>query len=149
MGRSGKNRVIEKYDVAVAAIVRIQRFRLNAKSFHFIFNAIQDFPVTAAKAIDALLDIAYQHTRVAGRHILHQQTLEIDPLQRGGVLKFIYHYVAEGCANPFKHKRGIVSTDQFVEKQRGLCQQESVILGVNFGDIPADFAHQSQWIDVF
>ena len=133
----------------MAAIVRVQRFRLNAKSFHFIFNAIQDFPVAAAKAIDALLDIAYQHTRVAGRHVLHQQTLEIDPLQRGGVLKFINHYVAEGCANPFKHKRGIVSTDQFIEKQRSLCQQEAVVLRVDFGDILADFAHQSQWIDVF
>ncbi len=73
--------VVEVHNLRMAPIVMVEGGDAERKIFQFLVYMPQDIPVAATPAVDALLDVAHQHTVAARSKILNEELLEIAPLQ--------------------------------------------------------------------
>ena len=63
---------------------------------------------------------------MALRQSFGQQEAEVVPLHAAGVLKLVYHHVANAAAQLFIDERAVSLGHQVVQQCVGVCQQETV-----------------------
>ena len=143
--------VVEGHDVFLRPVVGAERsdVQLHLWSRKLVFYAVEQPPVAGAPPVDALLDVAhYQVAAILMAHALLQQHLEVFPLYGAGVLKLVYHDVAELCAYLLEDKGRVAVLYQGVQQRLCVAQQESVGLGVQDSHFFLDTAEQAQLVHV-
>ena len=64
---TGEKVIVEAHNVGVAAVVVAQTNGLQPLCSHVADNTAQNLPVAASEAVNALFDVAHEHTAVALR----------------------------------------------------------------------------------
>ena len=89
---------------------------------------VQKVPVTAAPAVDALLDVAHDEVAALLRFTLPQQREEILPLDVGRVLELVQQEMLVAHAQLLVHEGRVGAADDLAQQGIGFVQAEDVLL---------------------
>ena len=75
-----EEKIVEMDDVVFASPVDFEGYLLLVEGSEFFAHVVEDFPVTTAPSVDALLDVTHEHALVAGGHVFDEEFAEVFPL---------------------------------------------------------------------
>jgi hypothetical protein len=131
----GEKLVVKVDYILQRPIVNTKRLNLNQFVIiaEFIGYIIKKSPVTRAKSIDALLNIAHDKVlRTLMTHTLKQQHLEILPLHGACVLKLVYHNMMQLSAYFLEYKWRVAVVYKRLQKMLSVTEHKAVGLSVQF-----------------
>ena len=110
---------------------------------------VQQTPVTATPAVDALFDIANDEVLATFMaHRLLKQDTEVLPLDGGCVLELVNHDVLQLCADLLEDKRRVAVADEGMEQLLCIAEQEAVRLLIQLTDLGFNATQESQLVEV-
>ena len=104
---------------------------------------IQQPPVGASPAVDALLDVAHYQAGTAGVHTVAEQGFEVVPLHPGGVLELVQQVVVQAGAHALVYKRCVAAVDDVRQEARGVRKQDQVVAAAVVPDLSLDVAQDT------
>ncbi len=107
--------IVEPHNVFCTAPVIAERNFFAAAEIVF-YTALKQFPVGISPAVNALFHVANNQVVVTTIHAIFEQRLEIFPLHRRGVLKFVEHEMFQENAHFFVDKWRVAAFDYSVQK---------------------------------
>ena len=122
IGGGSKNTVVETDDIGFAPPVGSQCPYMDGEMLNAVVQTIQNPPVTIPPTVNGLFDISHNQAVRSLRKPFEQKQFEIPPLHSAGILKLVYHHVADIGSYLFEYKRGITVFHQLMKQGIGVRQ---------------------------
>ena len=118
--------IVEVHHICQTAVVGVKYFFLMA--FKLVrHNIIQQFPVRASPAVDALLDVSdYQALASLGLALMKQRA-EIAPLHTGSILELVKKEMFITDSQLLIHERSIRTVDYVTKNRIGIIDTENIL----------------------
>ena len=134
----------------MAAVVDVERVGSDVEVLQVLLflDAIEDFPVAVAPAVDALLDVAHEQSLAARSEFLEEQLLEVLPLHAARVLKLVDHHVVDEGAYLLEDEGCIAALYHLAEKGRRGTERETTGIAFNLSGTFIDVVEQAERSEV-
>ena len=91
---------------------------VEALEFSLLLDPVENLPVAASPAVDALLDITYQHSLASRGKFLEEQLLEVLPLHSACVLELVDHHIVDDGAYLLEDEGRIAALHHLAQQSR-------------------------------
>ena len=116
--------------------------------FKIVDLGVQEIPVAATPAVDALLHVADDKVLIALRKGVAEQGHEVTPLHARSVLEFVDHVRMDACARLLVDEGRIVLVDELGKHLGGGTQQHDVLLVAEVCHLLVDVGNDAQFVEV-